>query len=189
MRPKKHHILFALLALFVGVGFYWYRAYNLPKITNTSRISGPPITGGEVLSASKSVVHLYFGDRDNYLRAEKNMIQAHEPVCQGKMILENLIGGPRSNLLPTLPKETILLGFYIDDYKTAYVDLSMEARRKHQGGVSSELLSVYSIVNSLILNIDEIEAVKIILSGREVETFNGHVDLRNPLKADIMYIR
>ena len=190
MSFKKRHILFAVLALCAGMGFYGYLISNLSKRPNIFSTSDSVKIGGDEFSVCKSVVHLYFADRDNYyLRAEKNTIQAQAPVYRGKKIIENLIQGPRSGLSPTLPKRTALLGFYIDNFKTAYVDFSMEARREHQGGVLSELLSVYSIVNSLILNIDEIEAVKILLSGREAETFNGHVDLRNPLKADIMYIR
>jgi hypothetical protein len=48
---------------------------------------------------------------------------------------------------------------------------------------------VYSIVNSLILNVTDIEAVKILIEGQESITLAGHIDLQQPLKANMLLIR
>ena len=70
-----------------------------------------------------------------------------------------------------------------------YVDLSAQFKENHPGGVQSELLTLYSLVNSLILNIPEIQAVKILIDGYETMTLAGHIDLQEPVKANMLLIR
>jgi len=43
------------------------------------------------------------------------------------------------------------------------------------------LLTIYTIVNALTVNVPTIRAVQILIEGREVDTLAGHVDLRRPL--------
>ena len=71
----------------------------------------------------------------------------------------------------------------------ALVDFSAEIQENHPGGVATELLTVYSIVNSLILNIAEIEVVKILIEGQESLTLAGHIDLQQPFEANMLLIR
>ena len=54
----------------------------------------------------------------------------------------------------------------------------------HTGGSAKEMFAVYSIVNSLALNIPEIRRVGILIEGEAVDTLNGHMDLRRPLRPD-----
>ena len=69
------------------------------------------------------------------------------------------------------------------------MDLSAAVRENHPGGVDTELLTVYSIVNSLVLNIPEIRAVKILINGNESMTLAGHIDLQKPVSANMLLIR
>ncbi|HEV7500454.1 MAG TPA: hypothetical protein VGQ33_10650, partial [Vicinamibacteria bacterium] len=48
-----------------------------------------------------------------------------------------------------------------------------------------ELLSVYSIVNSLTVNFPAIKRVQIHFDDRPAETLAGHIDLSRPLSADM----
>jgi len=136
-------------------------------------------------------VHLYFATRDNaFLTAEqRGFIQSADPAEMGTLIIDTLVKGPRHELMPTLPAQTSLRAIYIGDDGTAYVDFSENIRQYHCGGVQTERLSVFSIVNSLILNIPEITAVKILIGGKDVRTLAGHIDLRFPFKADMLLIR
>jgi hypothetical protein len=67
--------------------------------------------------------------------------------------------------------------------------MSKEIKEKHPGGSRSELMTIYTIVNSLILNIPEIDAVKILIEGCESMTLAGHIDTRFPFKANMLLIR
>ena len=91
--------------------------------------------------------------------------------------------------MPTIPADTTLLALYVTQDRTAYVDLAQTITDQHPGGVKSELLTIYSIVNSLILNIPQIDAVKILIQGREAMTLAGHIDIRFPFKANLLLIR
>lgn len=137
------------------------------------------------------VVHLYFADRNNsFLKAEgRDMMHSNDPTGTGKAIVEALIEGPRTGLMRTIPEGTTLKAFYITRNGTAYVDLSETLKDSHPGGVKSELFTIFSIVNSLILNIPEIDTVKILIGGREMMTLDGHIDLRFPFKANMLLIR
>lgn len=141
--------------------------------------------------SDQSVVHLYFADRENrFLIAEdRAVLHSDEPADLGRIIIKELIGGPREGLMQTIPTGTNLRAFYITQDGTAYVDLTREITEKHPGGVKSEILTIYSIVNTLILNIPEINAVKILVRGHESQTLTGHIDLRFPFKADMLLIR
>jgi spore germination protein GerM len=141
--------------------------------------------------SKKSIVHLYFSDKDNsFLKAEtRDLFHSDKLEEFGKNIVEALIEGPRTGLMRTIPAGTTLKAFYITRDGTAYVDLSETIRDAHPGGVKSELLTIYSIVNSLTLNIPEIDAVKILVSGKEAITLAGHIDGRFPFKANMLLIR
>jgi len=136
-------------------------------------------------------IHLYFADRGNgYLMAEgKRVPHLDDKDELGAVIIKKLIDGPQKALMPTIPAGTLLRAFYTTKDGTAYVDLSKEIRENHPGGARSELMTIYSIVNSIILNIPEIDSVKILVDGREEATLAGHIDLRFPLKANMLLIR
>lgn len=145
----------------------------------------------ETKHSKKPVVHLYFSDKDNsFLKAEtRDLFHSDNPAEFGKNIVEALIEGPRTGLMRTIPVDTTLKAFYITRDGTAYVDMSDTIRDAHPGGVKSELFTIYSMVNSLTLNIPEIDAVKILISGKEAMTLDGHIDVRFPFKANMLLIR
>jgi len=137
-------------------------------------------------------VNLYFADPARFaLLAEPRPIPGLEsPVALGRHIIQELTTGPRGEHLGrTLPRRDILRAFFIATDKTAYVDLHDVPGTGHPGGIQADLLAVYSIVNSLVLNLAEIDAVKFLSSGREPLPAAGHLDLRYPLKANILLIR
>ncbi len=140
----------------------------------------------------ESVAHLYFADKKNaFLKAEQRRLSrsGEKPVRLGKSIVKALISGPRKDLVRAIPEGTELRALYITKKGTAYVDLTRAISDQHPGGSKSELLAIYSIVNSLILNVPDIKSVKLLIEGNEAETLAGHIDLRFPLKANMLLIR
>ena len=51
-------------------------------------------------------------------------------------------------------------------------------------GSQTELLAVYSLVDTILLNVPEMEAVILLWNGRQLLTFAGHLDTSLPLRAD-----
>ena len=145
-----------------------------------------------LLKQSKKIqAYLYFADRNNlYLKSEQRIIQQpDDPVAFGRAIVEALIKGPQKGLGRTIPAGTGLGAIFIDSEKVCYVDLSGEVRKNHPGGSNSEMLTIYSLVNSLILNVSEIKQVKILIDGNEAPTLAGHISLRHPFRAHMLLIR
>ena len=140
---------------------------------------------------NRSLAHLYFATKDNlFLTAEERILtKPKDPEEYGQVIIENLIKGPQNGLMSTIPKNTALRAFYIIQDGTAYVDLGIKIKEEHPGGIESELLTIYSIVNSLILNISKIDSVKILIQGHESLTLAGHIDLSFPFTANMLLIR
>ena len=62
------------------------------------------------------------------------------------------------------------------------MDLDAVVRIQHTGGSMQELLTVYSLVNTVLVNLPTASAVQILIDGREADTLAGHVDLRRPLR-------
>ena len=48
-------------------------------------------------------------------------------------------------------------------------------------GSVSELLTIYTIVNALTVNLPTIKSVQLLVEGKEVDTLAGHIDLRQPI--------
>jgi hypothetical protein len=160
------------------------------ELESNSRGDGQ-LNSGWPTQSNKIAAHLYFADRNNsFLKSELRVVhQPDDPVEFGRAIVEALIKGPQKGLIRTIPVGTQLSALYIGPDKVCYVDLSEAVKKKHPGGTNSELLTIYSVVNSLILNVSEIKQVKILIDGNEAPTLAGHINLEFPFKAYMLLIR
>ena len=134
---------------------------------------------------------LYFLDEHHrFLKAEERPLARQDSVVErAKSIVNALIQGPEGELLPTVPAEARLLSLFVTENGIAYVDFDRAISDKHPGGSLSELFTIFSVVNTLALNIPEVEAVKILIEGREAKTLAGHVDIRFSFRPDILMIK
>ncbi len=139
----------------------------------------------------KQIVHLYFADAKRpFLNAEARvMVSPEDPMVFGRQLLVELINGPARGNLATIPTGTQLRALFLLGDGTAVVDFSTQFRDNHAGSCRLEQLTLFSVVNSLILNIKEIDRVKILIDGSEVQTLTGHLPLEFPLTADMLLTR
>ncbi len=174
--------LLAAVIVFVGAG---------PAVLGQQRSADRKAASQETMQESGGPVYLYFADPETgYLSSEARRIpRAADPAVFCQKITEALIAGPENGLMRTLPGQTALRALYITDDGIACVDFNGAVSEHHPRGVRSELLSVYSVVNTLILNTDGIRAVKILVNGKEALTLAGHVDIRLPLKSQMLLVR
>jgi spore germination protein GerM len=154
------------------------------------RVSGEP-DEARPATAAESVAHLYFVDPQGLLLTSEPRVMPRQADAwqRAQWLVEELTRGPRRGGLPALPPQTELRALFITPDETATVDFSAAIREHHPAGVRSELLSVYAVVNTLILNLPEVSAVRILIEGREAPTLAGHVALTAPLTADMLMIR
>jgi len=141
---------------------------------------------------TRKLVHLYFADEaDRYLGVEDRVVSHPDSPCRlAHLLLDALFDGPKSKLNQVLPKGNFLRAVYIDsDNRIAYVDLKQIIVSHFPGGIDQELLAIYAIVNTLTLNIKEIDQVKIIIGGQEANTLAGHLDIRYPYTTNMLIVR
>jgi hypothetical protein len=111
------------------------------------------------------------------------------PGDRAKQIIADLISGPDTpESLRALPPATRLRQIYVLDSGVAWLDFSAELTEGMSGGSKEEILAVYSVVNSVAINIPEIRRVGILVNGRSLATLNGHLDLRRPLPPDFSLV-
>jgi spore germination protein GerM len=128
-------------------------------------------------------ITLYFSDEEGeYLIGEKREILKKNVIKEeARETIIELIKGPKGKLVPTLPPRTKLLTLQINDAGVAKVDFTSALSKDHPGGSSAEMMTVYSIVNSLVLNFPPIKRVQILIDGKPIETLTGHLSLRKPV--------
>lgn len=128
---------------------------------------------------AENEINVYFSDNNaSYLRAEKRTIDEDSDLYF--QIFEELKAGPKNdNLQNTIPEGSQLIDYQLEN-KTLTLNFNLALKNNHWGGSTGEQLTVYSIVNSYTA-LDEVDRVKILLEGEEVESLVGHLDLSQPL--------
>lgn len=144
----------------------------------------PPATA-EPAAGPRIKATLYFGAEDGQrlVGVQQDVPLAEGTVAQARALVNALLTTPpEPPLASAIPEGTLLRGVYVSDQQEVFVDLDATVRVKHGGGSTQELLTVYSLVNTLLVNLPTASAVQILIDGREADTLAGHVDLRRPLR-------
>ncbi len=166
----------------------WERYTEKPIITKEAPYKEEEIKEVQPVPTEELVeVNLYFSDSQAmYLVPEKRKI-SQTPSLARQAVIELIKGPESSELYPTIPGGTQVNEVYIVD-DIVYIDLSEEIFKNHSGGSSGELMTVYSIVNTLT-EIPPIEGVQILVEGNEAESLVGHIDISMPLLRDEDWIK
>ncbi len=135
---------------------------------------------------------LYFADPGKgVLKALPKQFPSNLNVHElGQDILGALMAGPpNSDLASTFPTDTKLIALFISEEGRAWVDLGIGDGRLKNMDTVSELLAIYSIVNSLALNIPGVKQVKLLVNGSDVATLGGHVSLKYFYKPNMLIVK
>jgi hypothetical protein len=109
------------------------------------------------------------------------------PAEQARAIVEaQLAAAPPQ--VSAIPAGVTLRDVFITERGDAFVDLSADITTKHPGGSLDEILTVYTLVDALTVNLPAIQRVQILVDGKEVDTLAGHVDLRHPLAKSLEWV-
>ena len=134
---------------------------------------------------------LYFGgESSDYLIKEFRPVSSvRNPEKMSAVLIKELINGPDAKGVRTIPEQTRLLAVDFSKDGLLVVDFSKEFTEQHPGGSSSEIMTVYSIVNTLTTNIKDVKMVKIIQQGRTFDTIAGHIDCNKTFYPDLELVR
>jgi len=190
-------ILWVALLVVLAGGLFYLRSlakrifFEAPSHSDESakaRLSEAVLQSG---AGPKEIAVLYFPSLSGRtLVAESRPIQwAPAAADRVRQVLLALAEGPSQRLGHPLSAATNVRAVFLTAEGTAYVDFSSDLLSSLYPGIEAESLSVYSIVNSITVNIPSVKRVKILIQGQEVETLDGHADLTEPIVADPSLVR
>ena len=184
---KRYIIAFTAVLTSIASAVYFHCHQNQLKAAPTP----PAFQSGHSEGGLTTSVYVYFGDPnlESLVSEKRDITEFDDPTEKAKTIIELLIKGPRENLVQTLPPTTALREVYLTPKGLAVVDFTETLSTDHPGSAQMELMTLYAIVNSLILNIDQINAVQFLINGRESTTLAGHIDIRFPFKANMLLVK
>lgn len=192
MTPRRANVLTAAgLLLLLGL-----LAVTAPRWAHLLRREVPGQEDGTAVAAGEDEaarverqinVKLFFqaADRPGLVIEERSVAFSSDLARQVRTVVDELIRGSRSGHQPTLSPQTRVLEVFVSARGVAYVDLSKEAQATGAGGSEAELITVYSVVNSLTANFPAIKRVQILVEDKPAISLAGHVDLTRPLPPDM----
>ena len=139
-------------------------------------------------------VRLYFSNANSEtLSTEDRGI----PKCSSvqnyaREILKQLIKGPNNkDLYRTIPPTTTVRAIYLYG-TTLVIDFSKDIVTQHNGGVSSELLTIYSIVNTLAelpaVDGKAVKNIQILVNGAVLKSLVGHINIEKPIAPESKFV-
>ncbi|HEX4964193.1 MAG TPA: GerMN domain-containing protein [Thermoanaerobaculia bacterium] len=180
-RRAASFVLGFALALLVGGGLWWWLA-GRPQAGR-----GRGAAGAAAQPAQKVTFQLFFPADGGTLKPEPRELQVSDsPRDRMRKILDALLVGPKAaGLARPLPEGVMVGGVLLGKDGTAYVDLRWPGHEEPPpGGSTEEIQRVYSVVDSLTLNVPEAQRVVLLWNGVQRDTFSGHLDLSRPLVPD-----
>ncbi|MBN2245674.1 MAG: GerMN domain-containing protein [Candidatus Aminicenantes bacterium] len=182
MELKKIILLGVLLITFIVMSLVFFLSDGEEEIIPSQKPAVIDLEQQQSGQNETEKVTLFFlSEEDGLLHPEEREIIVSPSLdMKARTIIAELIRGSQKNLISPFPPETVLREFFLSAEGVAYVDFSKDFQDDHPSGASAEIATVYSVVNTLIFNLDKIKKVFILIDGGEKETLSGHIDLSRP---------
>jgi hypothetical protein len=167
------------LAAVVAAAWWWLR--------QPAGDDGAARPGGAPGDELRLAVELYFpGTGTTLERERRELAVADDPEQQLAALARALAEGPRRpGMNAPLPPGVEVRGVSLGQDGVVYVDLvSEDGSPPPAGGSTEERLRVYSLVNTLVLNVAEAKSAVLLWNGAQPATLSGHLDLSRPLLPD-----
>jgi hypothetical protein len=125
------------------------------------------------------------GRKDNSVRLYKSPENnRHDQVFRGETILrkDSLLVAAEDIIRRYIkPYNVSLIDLYMDKEGIIYMDFSDELKKNFKGDAFEELTLIGGLYKKIKAAIPNFTAMKILIEGKEVESFGGHIDISKPL--------
>ena len=179
-RIKDNRSLFWLLVVIFAVvaaagAFAWLRlSASSPQQNQTAQAPSShtqPVRADEPLT-----ITLYYPADGALATGTAAVKRQPDPQAQAREALIAALADQRV-LQAAVFRGLKIRELFLDASGTAYVDISAAQQNGATASAWEELLAIYSMVNTLMQNFEEIKQVRFLLEGREAQTLAGHIDL------------
>lgn len=183
MKNNKLWIFGAVILFLLGITGSFF-LFGKPKTFQETEILTP---AEHALSKTEdySYLRIYYPFADRLELVEKRLPKRTKEIAIAEAIVEEFFKGSEDNGEASIPRAVRLLGLFKDQYQILYIDLSDELRRNFSGDALSEYLILKGLYESLLSNLENFSDFKILVEGKEIESFGGHIYLNLPLSSII----
>jgi spore germination protein GerM len=176
-------VLLVLLFFAGGTGGYLY----FSKVISRDRSASEGMSESSAKTEDLFLLRLYYPSGNQLQLEERSHLRVTGQTAIAIATVEEYLKGPAAGAASNMQKDVKLLGVYRGADKVLYVDLSDEFRRKFQGDALAEIFLMKGLYESIISNVEDVQDVKVLIEGKEVETLGGHFYLLYPLKEMVAY--
>lgn len=130
------------------------------------------------------IVLLYYESPEMLLVPERrNVALPENPAGALAIVARELLKGSMNASVPrAFPPDTVVRGAYLLPDGTAFVDVGGPTLTQGWGaGSHTELMAVYSVVQTVMANFPEAKRVRLLVNGEPAETLAGHISLGKAL--------
>ena len=183
----SRRVLLILVAALVAVAALVWVLRSGPSRTapqpETAELRIPPTP----TPAPTQRIMLLFAGADGQLHPELREVPLPAEVHErARVVVRELLAGPTAGLAPVVPYPAEVSAVFVDQSGLAFIDITPPPTPLQ--GSNIELMLVYGVVDSVLLNCPELRAVQILFGGAEVPTLTGHLDLSKPLVLNRRFI-
>lgn len=179
-------LLIAAAALTAALILVWVLSSGPSRVASKPAVIEPRIAPTPTPAPQQRIMLLFAGP-DGQLHPELREVplpaEAHE---RARVVVRELLAGPTAGLAPVVPYPAEVNAVFVDQSGLAFIDIT--APPNPLQGSNVELMLVYGLVDSVLLNCPELRAVQILFGGAEVPTLTGHLDLSRPLVLNRRFI-
>ncbi len=83
------------------------------------------------------------------------------------------------------PYKVRLLDLYMDREGIVYIDFGGELKNNFKGDATEELRMIARLYKGIKFKVPGFTALKILINGKETESFGGHIDISRPIGEEI----
>jgi len=83
------------------------------------------------------------------------------------------------------PYKVRLLDLYMDREGIVYIDFGGELKNNFKGDATEELRMIAGLYKGIKFKVPGFTALKILINGKETESFGGHIDISRPIGEEI----
>lgn len=166
----------ATVLLIVAGSFFWRGRTADQSGSSAGVLEAVPVEFGDAAS-------LFFPATSGRLEVEERRAPGDlDSSERRRWLAEQLLAGPESeHLRPVFPVETQLGSVVATPDGTVFIDLTISDNDGAGMGSTDELLTIYSVVNTILLDDPSAQRAVLLINGRQRETLAGHLDTSRPL--------
>ena len=129
-------------------------------------------------SSSNITLKIYYIDEDGrVVNEEKELLSGATLLDDIKLAVEEAAAKPSKDKITNGVTQGVKVRkVYVDDNKCAYIDFEESLITRHIGGTQGELNTLECIKQTVASNFKDIEYIKLLVNGKEIQTIAGHIN-------------